>query len=348
MSTLARSVLASLLSASGAPERRIRKYGVSNSLILMYHRILPRKDTPRWVQAGMVVEPDTLADHIRCLRKYFDIVPLDSLRETQRTAGRARARCVLTFDDGWHDFHVHAYPVLKELSAPATVFLPTDFIGTERWFWTDRFGYILDGLVDSGPEREGAKPGRTGDSIVDEILSMSGGYEGRLERSIALLKPLRLDQIERVLSGLAGAAGVENAPEGRAFINWDEVGEMAASGLISFGSHTEGHPIMTTLAEDEARAELDRSMATLVARNAALRGRVAFCYPNGSYSRRLTELVREAGYTMAVTTEYGWNGPDSDPYALRRIGVHQDMTSTTSLLECRIAGILQPAKPIER
>ncbi len=339
ISTMIRSVLASLLSATGEPGQRIRRYGGSNSVILMYHRILPRQSRPRWVQAGMVVEPDTLAEHIRCLRKYFDIVPLSALASDQQTAGVRRARCVLTFDDGWHDFHVHAYPVLKELSAPATVFLPTGFIGTDSWFWTDRFGYILDSLSRAG--KMGAKPEESGGSIVDRILRMSGAFEVCLEHSIALLKPLRLEQIEQVLSDLARVAGVGASPEGRAFINWDEVDEMVASGLISFGSHTEGHPIMTTLAEDEARAELSRSMETLVAKKAAPEEGVAFCYPNGSHSRRLTELVREAGYTLAVTTRYGWNAPDSDRYSLHRIGVHQDMTSTSSMLECRIAGLLQ-------
>ena len=43
-----------------------------------------------------------------------------------------RKAVVLTFDDGYHSFREHAYPVLKKLGFPATLFVYTDYIGAGR------------------------------------------------------------------------------------------------------------------------------------------------------------------------------------------------------------------------
>ena len=51
------------------------------------------------------------------------------------------------------------------------------------------------------------------------------------------------------------------------------------------------------------------------------------------------QKVKEAGYDMAVTTNKGWNSSNSDPFTLKRIGIHNDMTSTEAMFACRIAGI---------
>jgi hypothetical protein len=165
----------------------------------MYHRVIPREDMSRAVQAGMVVEPDTLDMHLKYLRDNFDIIPLSDLASDRRDNSpgpRARPACVLTFDDGWRDFYDHAYPILQKHQAPATVFLPTDYIGTNRWFWTDRLGHLLD-RVSLSPEAAKSAP-RFDDPLLRDLVRISGTPETRLEKTIALLKPLKIGKIEEV------------------------------------------------------------------------------------------------------------------------------------------------------
>jgi peptidoglycan/xylan/chitin deacetylase (PgdA/CDA1 family) len=48
---------------------------------------------------------------------------------------------VVTFDDGFLDFHSHALPVLSELNVSATLFVPTAYVGdTSRWLAEDGEG----------------------------------------------------------------------------------------------------------------------------------------------------------------------------------------------------------------
>ncbi|WP_326534380.1 polysaccharide deacetylase family protein [Pseudorhodoferax sp.] len=56
---------------------------------------------------------------------------------------------VITFDDGYASVYRHAYPVLKRLGLPATVFVYTDFIGGgDALTWPQLREMQLSGLID--------------------------------------------------------------------------------------------------------------------------------------------------------------------------------------------------------
>ena len=46
-----------------------------------------------------------------------------------------------------------------------------------------------------------------------------------------------------------------------------------------------------------------------------------FCYPNGDVNGTVLEVVKKAGFEMAVTTRSGMNAPGEDPYLLKRLSV---------------------------
>jgi peptidoglycan/xylan/chitin deacetylase (PgdA/CDA1 family) len=335
-----KSALASLLHLAGVNSWKLGRYSRDDIAILMYHRVVPIGEMGPAVQAGMVVEPDTLDLHLRYLRNHFEIIRLSDLSSFRDDAFDLPKKplCVLTFDDGWYDFREYAYPILKMYEVPATVFLPTDFIGTDRWFWTDRVGYLLDRVAQSRDDANCAS--LSADHLLGELVGVSGTQEMRLERAIALLKPHKIEKIEQILSELSSALGEGSTPAGRAFLSWEEVREMSDSGIVSFGSHTAGHALLTTLTEAQARHELRKSMDVLIAHKAAVASFVSFSYPNGSFSERLSEMVREAGYHVAVTTQDGWYRQGGNLYTVKRIAVHQDMASTEAMFASRIANLL--------
>jgi peptidoglycan/xylan/chitin deacetylase (PgdA/CDA1 family) len=161
-----------------------------------------------------------------------------------------------------------------------------------------------------------------------------------VEQAIEMIKKKRPDEIEHTLSELSMRWNLDQNPQGRAFLSWEEVREMRRSGFISYGSHTASHRILTTLTEKEIRRELIVSKEKLIAEKVVDNSYTPFCYPNGNYSKSISNMVKEAGYSLAVTTEPGWTKNGSNPYCFRRIPVHQDMTSTEAMLGCRIVGLL--------
>lgn len=92
----------------------------------------------------MYVIRETFESHLKALQKNFKVISLSELQTYVNSAKCInKPLCILTFDDGRRDFYENAYPKLKRYGIPATVFLSTQFIDTDRIFWSDRFAYLL-------------------------------------------------------------------------------------------------------------------------------------------------------------------------------------------------------------
>jgi len=333
--------IASFLSTIGAVNRKLERASIYNSVILAYHRVTPGSEGGKGLQAGMYVEPEVFREHLRFLKSFFSIVSISELSGDLNKGfdiSQSKPICVLTFDDGWRDFYTYAFPVLKDEMVPAVVFLPTNFIGSEDWFWTDCLGHLLSRY--DGSEPVSSRRQSSGNPLVKRIEGLKGCFESRLEKAIEILKERSDTEIFDVLSELSHKWKLSRKPSGRAFLSWDEVRELGQTGLITFGSHTASHRILTSLTAHEIRAELTESKKRLISENAVAPSFIPFCFPNGNYNEKIASIVKETGYSLAVTTNKGWNRVDSDPFTLCRIGIHQDMTSTRAMFACRILGIL--------
>jgi peptidoglycan/xylan/chitin deacetylase (PgdA/CDA1 family) len=335
-SILIKQLLAKLTYASGIADRKLRRFKEHNcSLILMYHRVIPAPD--RTIQPGMLVTPSTFDSHLKLLKKKFNVVPLHSIRSRTDDSKSDKPYCAITFDDGWKDFYDFAWPLLAKHQLPATVFLPTNFIGTNKMFWTDEFAYLLD-------QRQKTSFKYLSDVGLHDTLQkidiLPGPYNIRLEKGIEFLKAFPLKKIQRILCGLSEIWQTNVNVTQRQFMTWEEVIELKETGLISFGSHTVNHQILTTLNEEEIKAEIHDSLQVLIKKQIADNSTFSFCYPNGNYSAEIANLVNQAGHDIAVTTKKGWNRIDEERYTLKRIGIHEDMTSTPALFMNRIVELI--------
>lgn len=337
-----KSFIANIFEYSGAAKYIIDKCSSHKFLVLMYHRIIPHKEAKPGLQAGMYVEPKTFEIHIQYMKKYFHIIPLSEAMNNFKKSFSLEPKpmCVLTFDDGWFDFYKYAYPILKAHGVPATVFLPTEFIGTENQFWTDALTQLCHWREQEGGGRR--KKPSSSIPIIDILESSSGTLEIRLERSIEAMKALPQEKINRILADLSERWEIDPTPRGRDFLTWDEVREMHRSGLVFFGSHSATHRILTTLRDDEIDWELRQSKDRLVAEGVMDPSCLPLAYPNGNYNNKIIHLLKKHEYNLAVTTKKGWVRRSGGGwiFELDRIGIHQDMASTGAMFGCRILQII--------
>ena len=336
-----KSVFAKALVHSGQVEKILFAKSRSQYLILTYHRIVPSREAIAGLQPGMYVEPNTFQMHMDYLKKYFHVVPFQEIIRLSKSFSDkvdSKPFCVLTFDDGWFDFYKYAFPILLQEKMYATVFLPTSFINTNKMFWSDIIAYLI---VKIGKNKhDPRRAGTLKSDLARHIAGLKGPEESKVDNAISLLKKYRKEQIDAILDEISDCFDISFPSTGRAFLNWDEVREMFRSGLIAFGSHTDRHEILVHLTDDDIKNELNQSKEKLIKENVVDNTFIPFCFPNGDFNESIVKLVPESGYHASVTTESGWNGMNDPMFKLKRISIHQDISSDTQMFGCRLASII--------
>lgn len=102
--------------------------------ILMYHSISSDAEPGVGPYYRLTTTPARFREQMQWLKDcgYAVIDIPEALRRLDSGSKAGPPAVVLTFDDGFHDFFTHAWPVLDEFGFTATMFLPTAFIGSER------------------------------------------------------------------------------------------------------------------------------------------------------------------------------------------------------------------------
>ena len=96
------------------------------------------------------------------LRRNCNVIPLGDLHDAlAKTKSLPPQSVVITFDDGFRNFHTYAYPVLRKYRLPATCFIITSKIGdSDECFmkWGELEQILRDGLVTVGSHTVSHRP----------------------------------------------------------------------------------------------------------------------------------------------------------------------------------------------
>lgn len=290
--------------------------------MLAYHRVLDMGVESEFPADPELVSATTrdFAEQMEFVRRHFTLLRFEQVIEAMNTRTPLPQRSMLvTFDDGHIDNYTEAFPVLRKLGVPATIFISTDYIGTSQMFWFDRMAFLM----------YCAEPGTYRLATVDHGFVLTDVASRRRASGdlVRVLKRVanetRLQALAELESTLKPLAGMPVAPQ-RAAMNWDEVREMSHAG-VDFASHSVTHPVLTRLDDTALERELRESRSAIRAETG--RDLPVVAYPVGkedAFDDRVVAAARRCGYELGVSYVSGTNPRQGfAPFALRRLAVER-------------------------
>ncbi len=260
--------------------------------VLMYHGVMPDEVTAAEGDC-LQVRASNFRQQMEYLKQHYEVC---SLHEAHSRLGQpgAKPRAVVTFDDGYANNYLTAFPILKELGIPATIFLVTGKIGTDKVFWWDRLHLATRGTVPVGVEFTETLKRVRPQAVEDQ----ADGYLRRLGLAVDHAETKYYQVLDR-----------------------DQISAMAASGLVEFGCHNHDHEPLNTLHWQEIEATLKQSTAYLEALVGPVR---YFAAPYGEYDNYTFPSLRLFHFELALSTEEGFLSTTSDRFRIPRLGIERD------------------------
>ncbi len=281
----------------------------------MYHQVCSTVQECE-ISPALRVDVESFENQMRAIKEIGVPIGLDEMIGRIKTRRRPdKLYFSVTFDDGYRDNYLYAYPILKTESVPATIYVTTGFLDNRNSMipWWDRVRRLAEklGELPSG-EREYFldRMGLSNQDSVQTLYRALGGYQKKIVCGI-IQDDEFVERLSRATSDM-----VDNQA-----LKWDDLAEMVGSGLITIGAHTVTHPSLA-FCPDSGFVEIKNSIDRI---ESMIRTRVlSFAYPFGKscdYNQDTIRHLKTLGVESALTIRNGINHSNSDLFRIRRIPV---------------------------
>lgn len=284
--------------------------------ILGYHGL--------WVTPGfefgncMYLAPEMFEARMAMLSNSgLPVLPLGEALDRLGDGSLPDAAVAITIDDGWVSTLTHMLPILEKYRLPATLYATTWYAGRDL---------------------------PVVNVAVEYLKAAAGRHDIDGPAKIAEIEALPLAERLAALRAFGNALGIDEAwLETRQFhiMSADELAEAHRRGL-DVQLHTHRHI--------EIDSQVDALPEEIAENRAFLRAAIGdlpfshFCYPSGVSHPEARSLLAASGVRSATLVTPGLNGPDADPYALRRFLDGRNISDAE--FHAYLSGVLYYARPL--
>lgn len=120
--------------------------------IIMYHYVEHVKDRSDKTRLGLSVTPESLEQQLKAMKSAgYDTYFARDIPDIMNKTISSDKFVILTFDDGYEDFYLNVYPLLKRYNMRATNYVIADFIGRKDFMNPKQIQELIDSdLVEIG------------------------------------------------------------------------------------------------------------------------------------------------------------------------------------------------------
>lgn len=277
--------------------------------IVFYHYVRDVERTPfPGIKALSVADFEAQLDALQARFEVIDGAAFERAVVDQTAFERPTA--LLTFDDGFVDHYEPCFSLLRSRGLGGMFFLSGATLGARPALLNvHKTHFLLSQLggdqfateVAAAIEREGVSVGRGRGQEREGVYRYDDAPDVWIKHVLNYEIPY--DVADRTLTALFERhIGESEAFARTLYLSADQVRHMSAGGM-TFGFHTETHPVLSRLSRDRQRAEL-RDGPSMIRALTGQQG-VSFCYPYGlahTYNADTLSVLEECGYTMAFNT----------------------------------------------
>ncbi len=275
----------------------IKSYYNGLGVILMFHRVTYPSQNSLIANEILRVSPDFFKQFLLKLRdNRYSFISLESLYHILRSKNKPKQKfAVVTFDDGYKDNITIAYPILKEVGIPFTIYITTSFPNKVALLWW----YIIEDIILTRSKIN--IWGKTFDCKSWENKNTTF-YE---VRNIVLNIPPQ--QMQTELTNMLQEYNIDwkNYAQNLC-MNWEDIKYLSNDPLCTIGNHTTNHYNLAQLSKSEIEHEILEANTQL--EKHTNRKIEHFAYPFGSpneVTKRETNILKKMKFKTCVTTYHG-------------------------------------------
>jgi len=158
------------------------------------------------------------------------------------------------------------------------------------------------------------------------VLTFDDGMADFLSHAMPILKKYHFPATLFITTGYVGHTSSWLARRDEQLLpmlSWDEIASLDG---ICLGAHSHTHPQLDIIPLTQARDEICASKRLLEQQLGVPIN--TFAFPHGYHTQKLKELIKEEGYTSACIVEHSMATDTADVYALPRIIITSEVTTT--------------------